>query len=244
MTATAPLPPMTVPGIWQDEARCAGQTSLMYDQVRGPAARALCRRCPVAEVCLWSTMTAESTDEYRFGLAGGLGPTQRGRLGATLSRVEINERLTQALIAWRAPAAQAASEPTPTAMSAWSPPKVKNRPWRKCRGCKATIIQPKAGRPKVWCSTRCHQRHRDHEADAARARQHWAELPQAVREARKAADAARSLQRWYELPEDQRERARAAMRDRWANLTAEQRAELAARRRQRRRSAQSEKVAV
>jgi hypothetical protein len=244
MTATALRPAATIPKTWQDEARCAGQTALMYTQVRDPAARALCRRCPVAEVCLWSTMITESTDEYRFGLAGGLGPSQRERLGSTLSRLDIDERLAKALNAWQASGAQAASEPTPTAIPSWSPPKVKNRPWRKCQGCKATIIQPKAGRPKVWCSKLCHQRHRNRDADAAQQRRHWAELSEAVRAARKAADAARSLQRWYELPEDHRERGRAAMRDRWANLTAEQRAELAARRRQRRRSAQSEKVAV
>ena len=237
--------PTTDLRIWQDDAVCAGQTALMYDRIHDPAARALCRRCPVAEVCLWSAMSAESTEEYRYGLAGGLGPMQRERLGGTLSRVDIDQRLAQALAGWRAPPAPApVVDTTPTPKAAWRPPKAKNRPWRKCRGCKAIIIQPKAGRPKVWCSTRCHQRHRDHEADAARQRQHWAELPEAVRESRRAAQAARSLERWYQLPEDQRERRRAAMRARWASLTPQQRADLAERKRQRRRSAQRDKVAV
>jgi hypothetical protein len=184
-------------------------------------------------------MATEALDEYRYGLAGALGPMQRQRLAAALSRTDIEHRLAEALAEW-----QGRATPQPEAPSTWRPPRVKNRPWRKCRGCKATILQPKAGRPQVWCSTRCHQRHRDHEKDAARARQHWAELPAEVRESRRAAEAARNLQRWHELPEEVRETRRAAMRDRWANLSAGDRAEAAARKRRRRQDQRQGQVAV
>jgi len=89
------------------------------------------------------------------------------------------------------------------------------RPWRKCRGCRAVIRQPRAGRPQRWCSRLCYQR--------------------ATRD--RAADAARNRGRWAELAETERDQRRAAMRARWAALSAQERAELAARRRQRRQLA-------
>jgi hypothetical protein len=181
----------------------------MYDHARRGQARALCAGCPVAAVCLWTAMAAEADEEYRYGTAGGLGPLQRRRLAELVPRTEAAARLGEALAAWEAqPAPQAPRTP-------WRPPTPAYRPWRKCRGCQAVIRQPRAGRPQLWCSSRCYQRStRDRTADAARNRGRWAQLP-----------------------ETERERRREAMRARWAALSAQERAELAARKRQRRQQA-------
>ena len=181
----------------------------MYDHARRAEARALCAGCPVAAVCLWTAMAAEADEPYRYGTAGGMGPLHRRRLAERIDRGEVDEQLARALALW-ASAPHSASARVP-----WRPAAPSYRPWRKCRGCKAVIRQPRAGRPQLWCSARCYQRStRDRAADAARNRGRWARLPETAR--------------------DQR---RAAMRARWAALGVEERAELAARRRQRRQQA-------
>ena len=182
----------------------------MYDPDRRTEARALCARCPVATICLWSTMAAEADDPYpwRYGLAGGVGAAQRRRLAGAMSRADVDSRLVEALAGWHDQAIRPASTP-------WTPPRPRYRPWRKCRGCKVVIRQARAGRPRLWCSSACQWRTtRDRPADAARNRQRWAQLPEIAREQR-----------------------RAAMRARWAALSPQERAELAARKRQQRQQA-------
>ena len=181
----------------------------MFDHSRRAQARALCVGCPVAAVCLWSAMAAEAAEAYRYVIAGGLGAPQRRRLDERISRADVDKQLAQEMALW---ASRPAVEPT---RAPWRPPTPAYRPWRKCRGCPAIIRQPRAGRPQLWCTQRCYQRStRDRVADAARNRRRWAELPEATREQR-----------------------RAAMRARWAGLSAQERAELAARKRQRRQQA-------
>jgi hypothetical protein len=202
---TGPPSPVRA-AVWQHDARCAGETSLMFDHPSDLRAKALCRACPVLDVCLWSTMVDEAAEEFRYGRAGGLRPAERRKLAAAIPRTTAEDRYRQALAAWRL-----APRPQPPT---WTAPRaLRYRPWRKCRACKTTIIQPRAGRPQRWCSSACYQRStRDRPADAARNRQRWAELDEDTKEAR-----------------------RATMRVRWARLSAEERAELAARKRQRRR---------
>lgn len=138
-------------------------------------------------------------------MAGGAGPLQRRRLAGELSRADIEGRLAAAVTAWR-------DEPSRPASTPWTLPRPRYRPWRMCKGCKASIRQPRAGRPRVWCSSACQWRTtRDRAVDAARNRQRWAQLPESAKEQR-----------------------RVAMRARWAALSAQERAELAAQRRQRR----------
>jgi len=42
-------------------------------------AQHICARCPVAEICLWTAMATEDP-VYRYGVYGGLLPTQRHEL--------------------------------------------------------------------------------------------------------------------------------------------------------------------
>lgn len=58
---------------WHAEARCSGQTSLMYDADRIDAARALCRRCPVSGPCVMEAIRNRDA----FGIRGGLTPSER-----------------------------------------------------------------------------------------------------------------------------------------------------------------------
>ena len=205
------LAPQTPSTRWQDSASCVGRTDLMYDHARRAEAKALCAACPVGPLCLWAAMAAEVDEPYRYGIAGGLGPLQRRRLADRVPRSDMAEQLGQALAAWGAQEA-----PAP-ARTPWRPPAPAYRPRRRCRGCKAVIRQPKAGRPQRWCSSACRGRTvRDRSVDASRNRRRWAELPEEAREAR-----------------------RAGMRARWAALSAQERAELASRRRQRRQQARA-----
>lgn len=199
------------PPPWEASASCVGQTALMYDHAQRAQAQALCASCPVLAICLWATMAAEGNEPhpYRYGTAGGLGPLQRRRLAARLSPVDIDAHRVAAMAAWRAEPRRAAS------FSSWRPPAPRYRSRRKCRGCDAVIRQPRAGRPQLWCSSACQWRTtRDRVADATRSRQRWAQLPATAKD-----------------------RRRAAMRARWAALSARDRAEVAAQRRHRRLAA-------
>lgn len=167
----------------------------MYDHHRRAQAAALCARCPVDRICLWATLAAEALDEpYRHGVAGGLGPTARARLVAGITRGGIGEELAAALEAGprRLGVPDLAAQP---------PRATRYRRRRRCKGCPATIRQPRAGRPQLWCCSACQQR--------------------ATRD--KALDAARSRQRWATMAPEAKERRRAAMAARWAALSPEER---------------------
>lgn len=71
---------------WIDEAACRGMAPADADAVFYPAmggdydrARVICQRCPVVEPCLERAMTAEASrgTKSRFGMFGGLSPTER-----------------------------------------------------------------------------------------------------------------------------------------------------------------------
>ena len=168
----------------------------MYDHRRRAQAAALCARCPVDRICLWSTLAAEALDEpYRHGVAGGIGPAARARLAASTTPAEIAAQLAAALEAGPRRLAVPHIAALPAARAG------RYRRPRRCKGCPTTIRQPRAGRPQLWCSPACYQR--------------------ATRD--KALDAARSRQRWATMAPEAKERRRAAMAARWAALSPEQR---------------------
>lgn len=175
---------------WQDAANCRGRTELMYDAQRRTEARAVCARCPVASICLWSTMATEADAPYpyRYGLAGGIGPAQRRRLAGCVSRADVDERLAAAIAAW-------AAGPAADVEASQAPAGPRYRPDRQCRGCETVISQPAgAGRPRVWCSWGCYERTartRNRVADAARKRAEWARLSTATKQRRLAVRRAR-----------------------------------------------------
>jgi len=192
----------------------------MYDHARRSQARRLCAGCAVVDVCLWSTMAAEAND-YRYGIAGGLGAMQRRHLAAQLSPGEVDVRLAEAQAMWRSTDPSASEPEVLPPPATWRPPEPAYRRRRRCRGCKAPIRQPRAGRPRLWCSRACRRRaNYDRTAGAASARQRWAELP-----------------------EEEKDRRRAGMRARWASLSPAQRAQVAARKRQWRHQRQAARAA-
>jgi len=77
------------------------------------AARALCARCPVREVCLWSTLCSEEQGS-RFGVAGGASPSERELLAASVLPEALAAARDRALAGWRVPAY---SPPPPAALA-------------------------------------------------------------------------------------------------------------------------------
>ena len=88
--------------IWRDAALCSSpgiDPALFHGtpaQLR--EARAICRRCPVGEACLWSTMVAEAESGYRFGVWGACLPSQRDLIASVLGHApaEFQRRLQAA----------------------------------------------------------------------------------------------------------------------------------------------------
>jgi WhiB family redox-sensing transcriptional regulator len=70
---------------WADRAACRGQdTDIFYtDSKHGIAyAKTFCNRCPVRRLCLNEALRAEDTS--RYGVFGGLTPTERGEVAKGL----------------------------------------------------------------------------------------------------------------------------------------------------------------
>ena len=101
---------------WQRSATCRGSDPTLFHSTAAAHRRAqlLCRRCPVAEVCLWSAMVEEAPTPYRYGVWGGHTPAQRHRLAEALGHPTVGEylgRLQAAVEAWQnARAAQGATD--------------------------------------------------------------------------------------------------------------------------------------
>lgn len=96
----------SIDGEWQEQAACRHEPRwTMYptdDTGQQRAAKAVCLRCPVRDVCL---QTALNTGE-KFGTWGGLGEAPRKRLGKFM-RAHSDATLTEAVqalnIAWSPP---------------------------------------------------------------------------------------------------------------------------------------------
>ena len=76
---------------WGRSAACRGSDSALFHGTPTGHRRAqlLCRRCPVAEICLWSAMVDEVPTPYRYGLT----PAQRHRLAVELGHPTVGEYL-------------------------------------------------------------------------------------------------------------------------------------------------------
>ena len=101
---------------WQRFAACRGSDPTLFHGTPSAHRRAqlLCRRCPVAEICLWSAMVAEAPTPYRYGVWGALTAPDRHRLDTELGHPGVGEylaRLAAAVEAWQdARAAQGATD--------------------------------------------------------------------------------------------------------------------------------------
>jgi len=113
---------------WWRSAACRGSDPALFHgtPTTHRQAQALCRRCPVAEICLWSAMVAEAPTPYRYGVWGAHTAPERHALAATLGHPAVGEYLRrlqacleahQAHQAAQAAAAQAAA-PAPRATNA------------------------------------------------------------------------------------------------------------------------------
>ena len=113
---TNALFPPPAPEWWRSAACRASDPALFHGTPAGHRqAQVLCRRCPVAEICLWSAMADEAPTPYRYGVWGGLIAPQRHRLAAQLAghlepdqladagpgAGEYLQRLQDALDAWQ-----------------------------------------------------------------------------------------------------------------------------------------------
>jgi hypothetical protein len=75
-----------VPYWWRFAACRGSDPGLFHSTPAGHRqAQAVCRRCPVAEICLWSAMVDEAPTPYRYGVWGGLLPSQRHALATQLA---------------------------------------------------------------------------------------------------------------------------------------------------------------
>jgi hypothetical protein len=100
---------------WWRFAACRGSDPGLFHGT--PAAhrqaQLLCRRCPVAEICLWSAMVAEAPTPYRYGVWGALTGPQRHRLDSELGHPAVGEylaRLHAAVEAWQDAGATSAAQ--------------------------------------------------------------------------------------------------------------------------------------
>lgn len=70
---------------WRDAAACRGSDPGLFHGSQPLRARAICARCPVAEVCLWTAMVDEAANPpYRYGVWAGTTPARRERIAAEL----------------------------------------------------------------------------------------------------------------------------------------------------------------
>ncbi len=71
---------------WWRSAACRGSDPALFHST--PAAhrqaQLICRRCPVAEICLWSAMVDEAPTPYRYGVWGATTPADRARIATEL----------------------------------------------------------------------------------------------------------------------------------------------------------------
>lgn len=75
---------------WEVDALCAGIDPTLWFPAAGEdnlVAKRICLECPVRVRCLETALATESFKgrEYRFGIWGGLGPTERANLAGSLS---------------------------------------------------------------------------------------------------------------------------------------------------------------
>ena len=94
------------PPEWQGSAVCRGSDPALFHGTPTAHRRAqlVCRRCPVAAICLWSAMVAEAPTPYRYGVWGGLAAADRHRLDDELAHPAVGEyldRLAGAVEAWQ-----------------------------------------------------------------------------------------------------------------------------------------------
>ncbi len=82
---------------WWRSSACRGSDPDLFHGTPAAHCRAqlLCRRCPVAEICLWSAMVAEAPTPYRYGVWGGLTAPDRHRLAAELGHPAVGEYLAR-----------------------------------------------------------------------------------------------------------------------------------------------------
>ncbi len=88
---------------WWRSAACRGSDPGLFHST--PAdhrqAQGVCRRCGVAEICLWSAMVDEAPTPYRYGVWGGLTPPQRHALAAELAEELATDGLDERLVPGR-----------------------------------------------------------------------------------------------------------------------------------------------
>jgi transcription factor WhiB len=85
---------------WMDDAACRGVGPAEFFGRSEPGALRRCRDCPVAEICFWWAIVAESDLGYRFGIWGGAGPAVRERVARVTGIEYARSRFLSAASQW------------------------------------------------------------------------------------------------------------------------------------------------
>lgn len=95
-----PYEPSRLVRLWPAWAACAGSPTATFYSTR-PAdrahAEAVCGRCPVLDVCLWSCLAEEEAAGYHYGYRGGLSPAARAVVQSAIGSRGARPRLLGAL---------------------------------------------------------------------------------------------------------------------------------------------------
>lgn len=92
--------PSQLARLWPAWAACAFYSTRPADRA---CAEALCRRCPVLDVCLWSCLVEEEAAGSHYGYRGGLTPAARAVVQSTIGPGGARSRLLAALEALSRP---------------------------------------------------------------------------------------------------------------------------------------------
>lgn len=79
--------------MWEERAACRGNDINLFftDSTKKQAwAKEQCAHCPVTQQCLQTALKAESTEEPRYGIFGGLTGEERRRLGPRRTNVRCS----------------------------------------------------------------------------------------------------------------------------------------------------------
>lgn len=85
---------LPAPQEWQKRAACLGVDPKLFFPKRGDStadAKAVCRGCPVRQICLDTAMAAGEGEGERFGIWGGLSERERRRIRARRRKVNLQK---------------------------------------------------------------------------------------------------------------------------------------------------------
>lgn len=87
---------------WTELAACRQMGHSRFFAQSSSAARSICARCGVDEICFWFAMAHEEQVGYRSGVWGHTTPAMRKEIAALIGPGYAQRRLAAVLARWRA----------------------------------------------------------------------------------------------------------------------------------------------